>query len=441
MITGVSGSTDSSIRNIREKTSERRRLRSDVFLLRNNVEIQRSYGHYKHKQIYPTEYIMNQKEQVLLLAIQKSLWNTDVTFPEDADWKAVLGEAVQQTVLGIVEGVAPEEYRNEWKSVSSFNTAHFLRVLHYQSELCNLMKAHTIPMAILKGTAAAIYYPTPLQRTAGDIDFLVAGEYIESAKDLLAENGYEIKDDPRYPRHVEVCKDGISFEMHRFFTDNDGVDVDRFLFDGLHRTEQGQIYNTAFPMLPPVENGLVLLAHIAHHLREGLGLRQMIDWMMYVDRKLDDEAWENGFRAAAEKTGLDMLARVATRMCQMYLGLSERFTWCRTAEDDLCNSLLNNLLSSGNFGRKRGEGLKVESTVSHLKRKGFRHLQQAGEHNWEAYHRHKWLKPFAWIYQIGRYAKQGVQTKRKGNQIKEDIARGKQRSELYQKLKIGKPKE
>ena len=36
---------------------------------------------------------MNQTEQVLLQAIQKSLWNTDIELPADTDWDAVLKEA------------------------------------------------------------------------------------------------------------------------------------------------------------------------------------------------------------------------------------------------------------------------------------------------------------------------------------------------------------
>lgn len=48
----------------------------------------------------------------------------------------------------------------------------------------------------------------------------------------------------------------------------------------------------------------------------------------------------------------------------------------------------------------------------------------------------KWLKPFAWIYQIGRYAKQGLKAKRSGAQIREDIARGRQRNRILEKLNI-----
>ena len=382
---------------------------------------------------------MNQTEQVLLQAIQKSLWNKDITFPEDTDWDAVLKEAAQQAVLGTVECVAPMEFRNEWKQRSSHNTAHFLRVLHYQSGLCNLMKAHGIPMVILKGTAAAQYYPVPSQRTAGDIDFLVPGEYIEEAKRILTSNGYKVEDDPLYPRHVDIHKDGISFEMHRFFSDgNCDEKVDRYLLDGLCHAEEKQVYGVSFPVLPAPENGLVLLAHIAHHLRAGLGLRQVLDWMMYVDKELDDEIWIGSFQGMAKEVGLETLALTVTKMCHMYLGLSDRISWCNDADDMLCSMLLDSLLSSGNFGRKRGTGIKVESTVSYLKRNGIRYLQQTGERKWKAYHKHKWLKPFAWIYQIGRYIKQGVQTRRNRNQIMEDIERGKTRSQLYDLLKIGK---
>ena len=385
---------------------------------------------------------MNQSEQVLLQAIQKTLWNKDITVPEDADWNAMMAEAKKQTVLGFAICAAPDEIRAKWKSKADSETAHFIRILHFQSALYNLLKANGIPMVILKGTAAAQYYPAPLQRTSGDIDFLVPGECVEEAKTVLAANGYEIEDDPQYPRHIDVRKDGISFEMHRFFSDGESdVEIDRYLLDGLSRAEESSVYGVAFPTLPPMENGLTLLTHIAHHLRVGLGLRQVMDWMMFVDKVLDDEAWRDSFRDTARRTGLETLALTVTKMCRMYLGLSDRITWCSDADDALCSVLMEDLLSSGNFGIKRGTGIKVESAVSHLKRKGFRYLQQAGEYNWKAYHKHRWLKPFAWIYQICRYGKQGIQEKRNGSHIMESIDRGKQRSELYQRLRIGKPEE
>ena len=193
-------------------------------------------------------------------------------------------------------------------------------------------------------------------------------------------------------------------------------------------------------MLPKLVNGLVLLGHMVQHLKSGLGLRQVIDWMLYVDRELNDAFWNQAFETAAKDVGLNTVAIVITRMCQIYLGLSERIQWCQNADADLCAELMENLLSSGNFDRKRGKGSAVESVTSNITRIGlFRYLQTAGEYNWKAYHKHKWLRPFAWLYQIGRYAKQGFQAKR-GGQLSEDIARGRQRSELLKQLQIGQSK-
>ena len=380
---------------------------------------------------------MNKAEHLLLQTIQKSLWNRDITFPSDVDWNAVLQEAADQAVLGIVIGVAPAEVQREWKSRISAEKAHFVRILHYQEQLYQLLKDNGIPMVILKGTAAAIYYPNPSQRSMGDIDFLVPPEHFERAKELLGQNGYTIQDDARAPRHVHVYKGGISLEMHRFFS-YEGIDLERFINDGIRSIESQTVCGIEFPMLPKLANGLVLLGHMAQHLKSGLGLRQVIDWMMYVHRELNDAFWNDSFGKAAKEAGLDTVAVVATRMCQVYLGLSEEIQWCKDADMDLCSELMESLLSSGNFDRKRGRGAAVETVRANIAQKGlFRYLQTEGEHKWEAYHAHKWLRPFAWLYQLCRYAKRGFQAKR-GIQLREDLARGKRRSNMLRRLKIGK---
>ena len=380
---------------------------------------------------------MNQTEQILLQAIQKSLWNTDITFPEDTDWNAVLKEAEDQAALGIVIGVAPAEVQKEWKARASAGTAHFVRILHYQEQLYKLLKENDIPMVILKGTAAAIYYPNPAQRSMGDIDFLVPPEHFDRAKAVLEHNGYTINDDPRYLRQIDVHKDMISFEMHRFFNDN-GFDVDQFILPEIPNAVNISLFGNNFPILPCLLNGLVLLGHMAGHMQTGLGLRQVLDWATYVNCELGDELWENGFKKAAKESGMETLAVTVTKLCQDYLGLTRSITWCDYADYGTVDLLLDSILSSGNFGHKQGRGRNVSNTITKLKTKGlFRYLQTAGEFNWEAYHKHKWLKPFAWLYQICRYTKQGVQAKR-GTKIQEDFARGKQRNDLLKQLKLGR---
>ena len=197
---------------------------------------------------------MNQTEQTLLQAIQKSLWNTDVSFPSDTDWNAVLKEAEKQTALGLVIGVAPAAFQEKWKGFASAELAHFVRILHYQEQLYGLLKENGIPMVILKGTAAAIYYRNPSQRVMGDIDFLVPIEHFDRTREVLEQNGYTIEENEKYQRHIDVIKDHISFEMHRFFSDI-SYDIEEYIRAGVPMAETKQIFGSTFPMLPKLANG------------------------------------------------------------------------------------------------------------------------------------------------------------------------------------------
>ena len=69
---------------------------------------------------------------------------------------------------------------------------------------------------ILKGTAAAEAYPYPEQRAMGDVDFLVPPACYDAAYEQMVRNGYQLVGDiDESPKHVELCKEGVDFELHR----------------------------------------------------------------------------------------------------------------------------------------------------------------------------------------------------------------------------------
>ena len=93
------------------------------------------------------------------------------------------------------------------------------------------------------------------------------------------------------------------------------------------------------------------------------------------------------------------------------------------------------VLISGNFGRKQGSGNKIETVSTQIKRNGlFHYLQYAGEHNWKVYKKHHWLKPFAWLYQIGRYTRQVVTNPGVVKSFRKGTAVGKKRFDLLERL-------
>jgi len=378
---------------------------------------------------------MNDVEKKLLHLLKCAIHGETETAEPDTDWAAVLEEANIQTVTALAASALPEtlteEERKPWKKAQYGALSVYVRYLLAQDELCGLFRANGIPMAILKGSAAAVYYPQPSLRMMGDIDFIVPKEAFAKAHALLLENGFDQMHE--YDgRHEEWKKNGTEFELHSRFSSF----ADDIIEQGMGEITQGELDGHAFPMLPELANGMVLLDHMRVHLSNGLGLRQVIDWMMYVERVLDDAFWDSAFRQAAAEKKLDTLAITATRVCQQYLGLTESVTWCAGADEKLCALLLEQLLRSGNFGRKKGRGNSVEKVSAAIRRKGFfKNLQDAGVHNWKLMHRHPWLRPVAWMYQIGRYSLQLVRVKR-GRELIKDLDRGEERYELLKKLNL-----
>ena len=374
---------------------------------------------------------MDQTCQVLIDLLKKSLWGTELpdytTLEEPVDWTAVFTEAKHQSV----------DLRDKWESYSDKLRVKYHHILAAQDELLDRLSRNDIPAVILKGAAAAVYYPAPSRRSMGDIDFLVPQDLYDKAEDLLKTSGYKmVHDRSENPRHSMFAKGGINFELHHHFS-HDGTNIEEYLIDGLHHAVTEEIDGHQFRMLPSLPNGLVLLDHMRSHLASGMGLRQVIDWMMYVDKVVNDDYWNNTLMVVAKEKELNILSVVATKMCIQYLGLPNTITWCNEADDSLCTELLNYIFSSGNFGRKKGDGNKIETVTTFMRREGIlRRLQKSGEYNWKAYKKHHWLKPFCWFYQIFRYIRNGVASRRNAAQIKTNINASKERTELLNKLGI-----
>lgn len=379
---------------------------------------------------------MNKEQSVLLELIKKSQFGSSEQICwDEVDMQTLYDEASSQALAGLIAPEIPDDRTaNAFVEANLQQIANYVRYCNAEDQLNSLMKSASISFVVLKGNAAAISYKTPSLRKMGDIDFLVPQERFDETKELLSSSGFVF--DHTTDRHVSYRKSGVTFELHHHFS-HDDLDIEDYLIDGLKHKVIKSIDGHEFPMLPMSVNGLVLLEHLMEHFKSAIGLRQVIDWMMYVYRNLDDEFWNQEFKSVAEDKGLATFAITVTRMCQLYLGLPETITWCKSADVKVCEQLIECILTSGNFGRKNAQGNSVETVSTSIKRKGlFRWLQTAGEYNWKAYHKHHWLKPLCWFYQIFRYAKQGIRSGRNKKQIKEDLDRSKERYELLKKLGI-----
>lgn len=315
----------------------------------------------------------------------------------------------------------------------------FFQILDEQTNLVKLFQKSGIPLVILKGCAAAMYYPEPLQRTMGDIDFIVPPKCFEEARRLMTNNGYEFDHDEGDDREYSYRKGDIILELHHHYSD-EGWNIDPLILEGLEHPTMSELYGKVFPALPAEINGLVLLDHIRHHIRWGLGIRQIIDWMVFLHAFSGDDAWKNRFEPLVREAGLEKLAATVTKMCRIWFGFPDEITWCDYVDDDLVQELLELVFQFGNFGHKTlNDERPVEAATINIRRKGlFRYLQTVGEINWKACQKHKSLRPFAWLYQIFYYAVKGFSALFRGKKIMKDYGSGKRRSDFLKNVGIDK---
>lgn len=379
--------------------------------------------------------MIDSNQQALLELLKASLFGAKPSFTEGVDWDAVLQEAKDQTVIALASPAVPKEEIGKWQVPTAKNKMRFFQIIDEQTNLIQLFQDSGIPIVILKGCASAIYYPVPFQRTMGDIDFIVPPEHTDKADLLMVKNGYVFSH--KTERHYGYIKNNTIFELHFRYSEKNW-DFEQLITDGLSRATLYELYGKQFPVFPVEINGMVLLDHIRSHLYTGLGIRQIIDWMMFVHTYLDDIMWKDRFEALAREPGLETLAVTVTKMCKLWFGLPDNITWCDNADEKTAQQLMEMIFGFGNFGRKEQNDREPVDIISiEMSRHGlFHYLQTTGETTWKAYHNHRFLRPFAWLYQTFRLGKRGVSAVFRGESKKLKAEHAKGMYDLHKKLGI-----
>lgn len=319
------------------------------------------------------------------------------------------------------------------------NLRSFYGILEEQE---NIGRALTVPYVVLKGTAAAMNYPKPELRVMGDIDIIVRPEDFESAEQELLGAGYRVKTE-EIDRHLNlISPDNHEIELHRYFSSGSNQKqnqiLDNLIYEGISKRETAEINGYSFPVLSRLQNGLVLLAHINHHLGTGLGLRQIIDWLCFVERELDDDFWKNEFSQAVDSVGMRKLAVIVTAMCAGYLGLDEKVTWYQENDDPAaCEELMEYILSHGNFGRK-DSSLNAVIIVRKWRSlwDGLRYAQKSGKCVYPVFRKYKILTPFAWMAGIGHWIVKGYKKEIHLKDISGISDKEKRETELLKRLGV-----
>lgn len=310
----------------------------------------------------------------LFLLLQSALWQDGqfVKAMTDVDWKEIYELAKEQCLVGVMadslryigeeQGLA--EYKLQWLAyvIKLERKNQAMNVLI--GKLFNMFTTHGLSPVLLKGQAFAANYPYPLHRQCGDIDV-----YFKQRKDCekavawaskVDKVAAEASDNKRERKHFTFSLEREVVELHYYMC----------LFDNERLQQKLQAiideeFNTNPPFLveiggeqieavPPTLSILHQLLHISRHLLEaGIGLRQICDLALFLDRHCEEVNKErlNDYLRDLE---LEKVAKSLGYIMVHNLGLAEEKVPFGI-DDSYADFILEEIFEGGNFGKKKTE--------------------------------------------------------------------------------------
>ena len=402
---------------------------------------------------------MTNEQQMLLSILSKALFSRELERGLTVDWNTVFEEAKAQAVPLITfealdKSLVPEDVLNKWKSYSGGALVKNLITTRNHVKVDCWMREAGIPYVIIKGSASSHYYPDPIHRLMGDVDFLVPMEHIERAKELFRKNVSEPCDDG-HPFHLAYEDNTGTYELHYSVagipTGGIGEKVRQYLSDIFDRARTVPVEYGSIVIPSHFHHGLILLIHSCCHLtKEGIGLRQFSDFAVFAASFSNDD-FISIFKEKLSAVGLWTLAQVFYRAAVKFLGAEDR-EWSHISDDSIPEALMEDILAGGNFGRRDEQrsfqGLVVTDYTAQydVEARGmlaqFIHSKNKRVMEWWPLTRRvKLLIPFGWIGLGCQSLFLIIMGKRRAIDIKRMVSGAQLRRELYRMLELYKTDE
>ena len=305
--------------------------------------------------------------------------------PSAAEWGRLFEEVDRQAVAGIVFPVIEELSRSgqkppldilyEWIGLTEQIKQQNKIVNRNAVEICKKLEKDGFKTCILKGQGNAMMYPDPLLRNPGDIDVWVRPK-------LRIENGeLKIKDNIRYVK--ERNPEGKACYHHVEYGEFNGVEVEvhyrpSYMSNPLHNRRLQRFFVTQISQIVELPEGVgsicvptqelnvvFQLSHVYRHLlREGVGLRQVMDYYFLLKSGNNNQLREENdeLRDSLRSLGLEKIAGAMMWVLHEVLGLEEKYLIAPT-DEKRGKVLLAEIMKGGNFGFYDAENQRADSRL------------------------------------------------------------------------------
>lgn len=327
----------------------------------------------------------NNNQQAFLELVRAGLWEKEVRLLPYGDirWPEVYRLATEQSVLGLVlaglehvDVKPPKELLLQWigevQQIEQRNKA----MNQFIADLIAKMREADIYTLLVKGQGIAQCYERPLWRACGDVDLFLSEDNYQKAIKFLLPLSSSHDEELEGEKHYSLKINDWVVELHGSLPSRVSSTADRVLEEiqrsvfysgSVSSWRDGQ---TVVFLLYPNENVVYVFTHIIKHFfRGGIGLRQICDWcrLIWANRKsIDEELLMKRLKAMGFVSEWKAFASLAVDVLGMPSEAMPFYTASRKWRKK-ANSILDYIMTVGNFGHNRDNGFRTQHPF--LKRK------------------------------------------------------------------------
>ncbi|WP_300629650.1 nucleotidyltransferase family protein [uncultured Thomasclavelia sp.] len=336
----------------------------------------------------------------------------------------------------------PLEIKQRWKSdalkINAFQTRKTMKILH----LCKQFSKQNLRVLIVKGLICRALYPQPDNRQSNDEDLYVQKEEYEAVKDILLKNNFTVVSDSDDVTTFIDPVSGLSIELHTalFSLESKAYGNYQRYFDQafdkciVHRIDGVEVYSLEY-----TQHLLFLILHfVKHFFHGGVGIRQVVDIVMYSEAYGDKVNWDRLYDILKD---LNIYVLITSLFAMAHDRLEFDYTKIRVPEGidkSDYQDLFEDIMDAGIFGQSSPERIHSATitlnTISDGKTSVLKSIfpslkEMQGKYKY--LNKYPVLLPFAYFSRIVNYKKNNS-----SKNSQRTIEVGKQRIELLKKYRV-----
>lgn len=328
-----------------------------------------------------------------------------------------------------------------------------------------LQSLHTngIECYVLKGYAAAANYENPDYRISNDIDLYAGNQDFDTILSVMAQMGFETQDLRGESHHsIFTRQDVKTIEIHQQLYN---ILPSREYFKNITLSEEFMRikYSDSFSMNTlGVNDGLLFYTYhlMKHFIDCGVGVRQLMDLLLYVKKYTDSNDWKRYFDKLSD-VKFDYFIKTCFRIGIQYLGFTEdifnQVDGLYDISDSLAERLLEDFQDSGIYGKgnphltnfnryylkyRSSKNTNRETGCMQTKKQLFFPPKELLNKRYSYTVEHPYLLPVAWLHRIFDFTIALIHKERNiNNYLKKPSARTanisvKKRLQLLEEMKM-----